>query len=153
MKVIAKLAIVAASVLISTGIVQAAPAKNTPPVLWNGVRAGMSLTEVQKVIPGATLEGETIVGGPTKVAGVPFDSFVELSNGHATSVKLIGNGVDATTVATALTTKYGQPTSQYRCQRLSCSGTWSAPGNVKITLLRWNAALILSYQTVDLSNI
>lgn len=153
MKLIRTVFLIATANLLSIASAHAAPAKPAAPILWNGIRSGMTLADVQKIIPGAKIEGETIVGGPTKVAGAPFDSFVELSGGRATSVKLIGSGVDASNVATALTTKYGQPTAEYRCQRLSCSGSWSAPGNVKITLLRWNAALILSYQTVDLSNI
>lgn len=131
----------------------AAPAKPAQPVLWNKVRSGMTFAEVQKIMPGAKLESETIIGGPTNVAGAPFDSFVEMDAGRVSVVKLIGNGVDGGNVASALTAKYGPATSPYTCSRSSCSGTWSAPGSVKITLLRWSALLTLSYKAVDLSNI
>lgn len=134
-----------------------ATAKSSQPVLWNGVRVGMSLAEVRTVLPGATVDGETIVGGEAKVAGAKFDSFVETSQGRAVSVKLVGSGYVADDVMAALNTKYGRPVSVYRCQSLACSGSWSAPGGVKITLLRLNgnkgSALIISYQAVDLSNL
>lgn len=150
---IRSMGVITAGVAALAGIAATADAKQGQTVLWNGVRVGMTLAEVKAVIPAATLDGETIIGGDTSIAGAPFKSFVELSGGRAVAVKLVGDGPAASDVMSALNAKYGRPTSAYRCQRLTCSGSWSAPSGVKITLLRWDAALILSYQAVDLSNL
>lgn len=149
--------VIAAGVVALVGFAGAANAKPGQPILWNGVRAGMSLSEVKTVLPAASLDGETIVGGETRVAGAKFDSFVETSGGRAVGVKLVGSGYAASDVMAALNTKYGRPVSAYRCQALGCTGAWSAPGGVKITILKLDSnkgsALIISYEAVDLSNL
>lgn len=105
--------VIVAGVAALAGYTAPADAKPGQTVLWNGVRVGMTLAEVKTVLPSASLDGETIVGGETRVAGAKFDSFVETSGGRAVGVKLVGSGYAASDVMAALNAKYGRPVSAY----------------------------------------
>lgn len=132
-------------------------------LLWHGVRVGMSLADIQKVLPGSTLDknGKTVVGGKTQVAGASFNSFVDLLNGGASRVTLIGSGYATDDVKNALNTKYGRATTGYACSSAGslqvCAGAWSMAGGVKISLSRLTSvtgsALTITYEAVDLSGL
>jgi hypothetical protein len=147
-----------AGVAAMVGFTATADAKPGQTVLWNGVRVGMKLAEVKTVLPSASLDGETIVGGETHIAGAKFDSFIKTSGGRVVKVMLIGSGNATSDVMTGLNAKYGRPISPYSCPlSIGCTGAWSAPDGVKITLLRLNGSkgsgLFISYEAVDLSNL
>jgi hypothetical protein len=100
---------------------QAATAQ--PATLWQNVRAGMTLAELQAVRPSARpippaekrnwLKGCDVADGKLEVEGVMFDVCYETQDGKVTAVLLHAPLVDhrgaADRFKPALATKYGQP--------------------------------------------
>jgi len=131
--------------------------------LWNGIRSGMTLAQIQSVRPGSQISenGKTVLAGSAEIINTPFDVFVEMSAGRATEVSLVGDGYQATDIRAALTSKYGDPVSKYRCSGSAllriCTEAWAGRSGLKVSLREMTStkgkALTIDYRTVDVSSL
>lgn len=141
---------------------QAAPSISGP-VLWQGIRAGMSQAQLSKALPGlAPSERPHILAGPeTKVVGLPFKVLVETAADRVVGVTLASQIAMASDVAEALTAKYGRATEPFGCKmRLAihlCTGTWRGAGDVQVRLSQVQAEGVrntsIRYEVADTSGL
>lgn len=136
--------------LIGLGLIASAPvqhsAKRTAtasgPVLWHGVRAGMTEQQLRAALPGVE-RGEkdgTFTAPDTKADYSTMKVAIYMEGGHVTSVVLTGGFGDA--LAKSLTEKYGEPFAPFDCHWLggarSCQGSWKVPGGAKASLVQFD---------------
>jgi len=110
------------------------------PVLWHGVRAGMSEEQVRRVLPGlAKNDRNNDFHAPkTEVAGESFNVGVEMIEGKVTRVSLTSEHGLPTELERALEAKYGTASKPYSCEAgtfYHCEAEWRAPGGVAVSLI------------------
>jgi len=152
-----------ASAALALGTIVAVPspsfAQTAEPILWGGIRDGMTIEQLQGALPGATLhsDGKTIVGAKTTILGSSFDIFVTTTGGRTQRVELQGTGALANDLRASLTAKYGEAISPYRCQSLSiiriCEQSWAGTSSVKVSITQMTSAkgsvVTIRYETLD----
>jgi hypothetical protein len=110
------------------------------PLLWKGVRHGMTETQLRTILPGVT-EGDKpsrLAAPSTEVAGQALSVAIGMDSGKVSYVALYSEHAIAKPISDALTAKYGKPVQPYRCEMQSamqsCSGKWKVGARVQATL-------------------
>lgn len=118
---------------------------NAGPLLWQDVRAGMSETELRALHPSIVpSEQGVLVQNNVPVAGTAFNAYFKMVAGRLQHVQLQSSSANSQNVVDALAAKYGAASSPYKCDSANvtanrCTGVWSAPNGVAVTLGVFNA--------------
>lgn len=145
MKSVTKNTLRSAAVCICLTAPLATAQSSAGPVLWQDVRAGMTEAELRalhsSVVPS---EQGVLVENNVVVAGMAFNAYFKMVAGRLQHVQLQSSSANSQNLVDALAAKYGAASSPYKCDSANvsanrCTGVWSAPNGVAVTLGVFNA--------------
>ena len=114
-------------------------ARSSRPVLWHGVRVGMTEAQLRAVLPNLERDprNNDFLGPETEVNGMKLTVGVEMLGGRVARVILASEHALPSILEDALRAKYGNPMKPYRCEAgviYLCDAVWAAPAGVQVGL-------------------